>query len=106
MKEQLGERFEVLRPPPVENYHHFMGGGGGGPQQSVEGQDSSWKASKKVVVEVHLRCYQTLHYQCLHRLQGVLCMAKEHTPRFQSGCFEGVNWSIFPEEKAQLCSAA
>lgn len=31
--------------------------GGGGPQQSVEGQDSSWKASKKVVVEVHLRCY-------------------------------------------------
>lgn len=40
MKEQLGERFEVLRPPPVENYHHFMGGGGG-PQQSVEGQDSS-----------------------------------------------------------------
>lgn len=102
MREQLGERFEVLRPPPVENYHHFMGGG---VDRNNQLEDSSCKASKKVVVEVHLRCYQTLHYQCLHRVQGVLCMAKEHTPRFQSGCFEGVNWSIFPEEKAQLCSA-
>lgn len=103
-----GQRVEVSRPPPVENYHHFMGGACG-PQQSVEGQDSSGKTSKEVV-EIHLLlCNQSLHYQCLHRVQGVLCEAKEekvHSPRFQSGCCKRADWSIFKEEKALLCSAA